>query len=663
MAKKINEIETYNENLKFLDKKGNPIQFNEEDFKLTQQDKKIHDVKFESKATTFAKDAFKRFLKNRASVVGGVILGFITILAFIVPIANNNDIDTVKPYERFLEPKIFNAGTGWWDGTRQFNKITYDTVTEMPDPSQFLSKNAVSNLKVDEETTYINSYNRYGKGGYVRFSTTPLKADEETTNKFLTTYQIDSIDLDSSLVLNTTLLGEYEDDDYAFAPYVVSANFDLTSPSTNGNVNLILKEESKDFSEVEIDILTKIKETYADATKVSNFKISFTLKDALHISNQLLIKDFILSSDSNIEDYKSRLADISFKEANEFASREKEITSGVLNPKYWSSNANKYLYNVEIYYCSFVYDTYEAVYGTQEKKIPETELSAYRKNGWCTYKSSNVVGTFKVLDENKCPILEIKEEIKEVGGGVVVKSYIADVANYKYLGYESMPSFIFGTDSSGKDLCKLVFRGLRTSLLLGILVSAVCFIFGLCWGSISGYFGGTVDLVMERFCDILGGLPWIVVMTLSILLLGNNFFTFALALCLTGWMGTSARTRTQFYRFKRREYVLASRTLGASDFRLIFKHILPNSMGTIITSAVLMIPSTIFSEATISYLGLGLSGDGSLGVILSKNQQFLSTYPYLLFVPAVIIALIMISFNLFGNGLRDAMNPSLKGSE
>ena len=168
---------------------------------------------------------------------------------------------------------------------------------------------------------------------------------------------------------------------------------------------------------------------------------------------------------------------------------------------------------------------------------------------------------------------------------------------------------------------------------------------------------------MERFTDILSGIPWIVVMTLVIIHLGSTFFSFALALCLTGWIGTAATTRTQFYRFRGREYVLASRTLGASDARLIAKHILPNAMGTIITSAVLMIPSVIFSEATISYLGLGFKNLSSLGVILSNNQPELKQYPYLLIFPAVIIALLMISFNLFGNGLRDAVNPSLKGED
>ena len=226
-----------------------------------------------------------------------------------------------------------------------------------------------------------------------------------------------------------------------------------------------------------------------------------------------------------------------------------------------------------------------------------------------------------------------------------------------------MPIHIFGTEYQGKDLLKYVFSGLRTSLILGILVAIVNITIGVIWGSISGYFGGTVDIVMERITDILSGIPWIILMTVLTLKLGQNFFVFALSLCLTGWIGTEATTRSQFYRYRGREYVLAAKTLGAKAPRLIFRHILPNAVGTIITSSILMIPSTIFSEATIAYLGLGLQNLDSLGVILSDSQKNLSVYPYQLVIPAVIISLLMICFNLFGNGLRDAFNPSLKGSD
>ena len=361
---------------------------------------------------------------------------------------------------------------------------------------------------------------------------------------------------------------------------------------------------------------------------------------------------------------------------------------------YWSSTDIRRVYLAKAYFCSFTYDTYEAAFGKIDQDIALKDLINYEKEGWISL-TSDVTGqstlydtedtyfgycldvknfTCKILEPDKCPLAEpiTLKDLEEYEKMAVYydEDYVygffpvkATFWQYKLKGLKSIPKFLMGTDRNGRDLFKYVFEGLRTSLLLGFLTFIVCFLFGLAWGAICGYFGGTVDLLMERFTDILAGIPWIVVMTLVIIHMGSNFWTFALALCMTGWIGTAARTRTQFYRFRGREYVLASRTLGASDARLITKHILPNSLGTIITGAVLMIPSVIFSEATISYLGLGLQNIASLGVILSKNQVYLKTDPYLLIFPSVIIALIMISFNLFGNGLRDAINPSLKGEE
>ena len=135
---------------------------------------------------------------------------------------------------------------------------------------------------------------------------------------------------------------------------------------------------------------------------------------------------------------------------------------------------------------------------------------------------------------------------------------------------------------------------------------------------------------------------------------------------MTGWMGTAARTRTQFYRFKGREYVLASRTLGSSDMRLIFKHIFPNAIGTIITSCALVIPGVISSETSLTYLGIvNVSREfgASIGDLMSTGQTYCQSSPYALFFPALYFSLLLISFNLFGNGLRDAFNPSTRGVE
>ena len=192
---------------------------------------------------------------------------------------------------------------------------------------------------------------------------------------------------------------------------------------------------------------------------------------------------------------------------------------------------------------------------------------------------------------------------------------------------------------------------------------------GACYGAIEGYYGGTVDIVMERISDILYDVPFMVVATLfqlhlakTVGVLGSLLFAYV----MTGWVGMAARVRTQFYRFKGHEYVLAARTLGASDRRLIFKHIFPNSLGTIVTGSVLAIPGVIFSESMLSYLhiiNLETSSLTSIGTLLSGGQALLSTYPHVIFFPALFISILEISFNLFGNGLRDALNPSLRGAE
>ena len=242
---------------------------------------------------------------------------------------------------------------------------------------------------------------------------------------------------------------------------------------------------------------------------------------------------------------------------------------------------------------------------------------------------------------------------------------------YEYFRYQhgQEPFFLFGTNVYGQDMLTCLAAGARLSFLLAISVSLINFVIGACYGAIEGYYGGTVDIVMERISDILYDVPFMVVATLfqlhlakTVGVLGSLLFAFV----LTGWVGMAARVRTQFYRFKGHEYVLAARTLGASDRRLMFKHIFPNSLGTIITGSVLAIPGVIFSESMLSYLhiiDLETSSMTSIGTLLAGGQSLLSTYPHVIFFPALFISILEISFNLFGNGLRDAFNPSLRGAE
>ncbi len=239
---------------------------------------------------------------------------------------------------------------------------------------------------------------------------------------------------------------------------------------------------------------------------------------------------------------------------------------------------------------------------------------------------------------------------------------------YKYINGHA-PMFIFGTNSMGQDLFTAIGVGARFSMAFAVFVSAINLTIGAIYGAIQGYYGGVIDLLLDRIADILNDVPFIVVAILFQLHLAAKVGVagaFVFAFILTGWIGMAALTRKQFYRFKSQEFVYAARTLGASDWRLMFQHIFPNSMGTIITSCALVIPSVIRSETTLTYLGIidlqNVVGT-SIGTLMSQGQTSMTTSPHAMFFPAIYFALLMICFNLFGNGLRDAFNPSTRGME
>ncbi len=226
-----------------------------------------------------------------------------------------------------------------------------------------------------------------------------------------------------------------------------------------------------------------------------------------------------------------------------------------------------------------------------------------------------------------------------------------------------------GTDTMGRDLFCSIGMGARFSLVFALIVSAINLTIGAIYGAIQGYYGGAIDMVLDRIADVLSGVPFIVVTTLFQLHLAQKVGTvpsFLFAFVLTGWIGMAALTRKQFYRFKGQEYVLAAKTLGASDKRLMFKHIFPNSLGTIITSCVLVIPGVISSETSLVYLGIVNLSDfagTSIGELMSQGQAAMTTSPHAMLFPSLFVSLLLISFNLFGNGLRDAFNPSTRGTE
>jgi len=262
---------------------------------------------------------------------------------------------------------------------------------------------------------------------------------------------------------------------------------------------------------------------------------------------------------------------------------------------------------------------------------------------------------------------------RKVDGGVEVRAEYYEYYIYRHNEVLkdgiTEPTFIFGTTQTGKDIFACLAYGARFSFIFATLVAMANFIFGVIWGSISGYCGGKIDLAMERFAEILGSVPTMIVITLLKYHMGSTSQVIVLfiAFFATGWIGMAGRTRMQFYRFKNQEYVLAARTLGARDSRIMFKHIFPNGLGTIVTSVALVIPAMIYSETSLSYLGiinLEAGNTTSVGTLIAAGQQsIMADAGYVALFPCMFLILLMLSFNLFGNGLRDAFNPSLRGTE
>ena len=254
-------------------------------------------------------------------------------------------------------------------------------------------------------------------------------------------------------------------------------------------------------------------------------------------------------------------------------------------------------------------------------------------------------------------ILEIFNE-REVRGVTMVD---VKVDYYLYTGCEE--TFWFGTDYLGRDLWTRLWRGTRISLFIAIISVLTNVVIGVVYGSVAGYYGGKVDMVMMRICEIIQSFPRVVIATLFIMVFGTGLFSIIMSLLISGWISTARMIRSQFYRFKDREYVLAARTMGISDRSIIFRYILPNSLGPIITSTMIAVPSAIFTESFLAYIGLGLQApEPSIGVLLSEGQKVLLNYPFQSLFPGIVISVLMICFNLFGNGLRDAMDPTLRGT-
>ncbi|CAK1240818.1 ABC-type dipeptide/oligopeptide/nickel transport system [Fructobacillus cardui] len=221
-------------------------------------------------------------------------------------------------------------------------------------------------------------------------------------------------------------------------------------------------------------------------------------------------------------------------------------------------------------------------------------------------------------------------------------------------------NFILGTDNLGRSVAKRVTVGLRISLFIAIVATAIDLLIGVGYGLISGWLGGWVDTVLQRVIEVISAIPNLVVVTLLAMLFGSSMWSIILAIALTSWTGMARQVRNLTLTYKERDFVLAAKTLGESGPKIALKHLVPNMSGTIIVQIMMTIPAAIMFEAVLSAINLGVKAPtASLGTLITDGQNMLQYYPYQILIPSIVLVLVSLAFILLGDGLRDAFDPKM----
>lgn len=295
------------------------------------------------------------------------------------------------------------------------------------------------------------------------------------------------------------------------------------------------------------------------------------------------------------------------------------------------------------------------VIGIEEEIIEHStrEKVGYWKDAWRRLKK-NKVAIIALISLTILLLLTIF--------GPVLSRYSFEEMNPSLKNMGPSSKHIFGTDELGRDLFTRVWQAGRVSMTIGIFGALISTVVGVIYGSISAYCGGVVDNIMMRIIEILVSIPYlIVVILISVITNSKSLSTMLVALTITGWCGTARLIRGQILQLKNQEYVIAATALGVSPFKIIKKHLIPNTLGLIIVGITFDIPGYIFSEAFLSYIGLGIQPPStSWGALAAAAQVNFRFQPYQLFLPSLMIAITMLSFTLLGDGLRDALDPKLR---
>ncbi|MFC0332191.1 ABC transporter permease [Paenibacillus sepulcri] len=286
-----------------------------------------------------------------------------------------------------------------------------------------------------------------------------------------------------------------------------------------------------------------------------------------------------------------------------------------------------------------------------QEKISRPPLSAFQ-DSWIRLKQNKaaMISLF---------ILAILVILAIIGPWLTSYSYFA--TDYSVAFQKPNAEHWFGTDKFGRDQWARVWYGTRISLLIAVLAAALDLIVGVAYGAISAIAGGKVDNVMQRIVEILIGVPSLIIIILLLMIMKADIFTIMIAMSITGWVNMARLVRAQVLKLKSQEFVLAARTLGTSGTRIVFKHMIPNTIGIVVINTMFTIPTAIFTEAFLSFIGLGLQAPkASLGVLIQDGFQMINSHYYLLMMPVVVIVALMVTFNILGDGLRDALDPRMR---